>query len=79
MVGSYSGLSTVLFGSNEMMTDLVRISAVSASAVLNSAPGLKVACERSRTSLYSSDSLARMAAAFTLAGDTGASIAPSDL
>ena len=52
MVGSYSGLSTDLLGSNEISTALVSTWPAPASALIfMSASGLKVGCERSRTSL----------------------------
>src|SRR4051812_29772484 len=79
MFASYSWSRFALFGGKVMMTDLERISLVSASAFLNNAPGLNVACERSRTSLYSLLISASVFAAFTLAGVTGFAIAPSDL
>ena len=62
-----------------MMTDLVRISEVVASAFLNSAPGLKVGCDKSITSLYSVASEAMITPPLTLPGCTVVSMAPRDL
>src|ERR1039458_1707668 len=80
MLGSYSALSTVLLGSNEISTALVKTWPAPASALIFiSASGLKVGWERSRTSLYSSDMAARTVAALTLAAGTELLMVPRDL